>query len=276
MRSAFVSVVALALLPSTLAFPFKNEKRNWKQPKLCSLDHLDLKLPENQTLLAVPPNTEPVFVTVRLFNNFLFLSNLLYWQIGIGNQNYTCSEAGNYTSKGAVALLYDLSCPTKTKQISLFKRDGHQKDFHLQFHNERVFGHERDVFKLLGNNAKPIGNHYFINNPVTGEGITPVFDFRTGILKNDPNGFIANKVPPKSIPSPDGPEDINWLLLEHLKGDAAKFTFRVETTGGQPPAKCKHGQDPDISVAYTAQYCEFILLAFDFLELTCCSRVLRL
>jgi hypothetical protein len=55
------------------------------------------KLPANQTALAVPAGEKTSFAA-----------------LGRGVQNYTCSAAGNWTSVGAVAQLFDISCLTSS------------------------------------------------------------------------------------------------------------------------------------------------------------------
>lgn len=87
------------------------------------------------------------------------------------------------------------------------------------------------------------GQHYFVPNPVTGAGVSPAFDFRSGRFNGVAGGDEAIVVAAGSadLKSPDDPsKDVDWLQLSALtfpeQGELATTVFRVETVGGQPPA----------------------------------------
>ncbi|CAE6415038.1 unnamed protein product [Rhizoctonia solani] len=226
----FFSAVFTTLVASTavLAVPTSDFKLTG-----CSLSKAKLSLPSNQTVLTVPSGT-PVYVA-----------------LGVGVQNYTCGSTGTFTSAGAVAKLFDLSC----------------------FVNKPIFSGIQDVVFAAAGNAKGqalvrkietilkpcpviLGDHYFIPNPaVNGTGLTPVFDFRAGVKKGDPAGFAAVKKL-GNTPSPAGSSNVDWLMLQNIGGDIggslANTVMRVDTKGGQPPASCT--LNATISVPYAAKY----------------------
>jgi len=185
-----------------------------------------LQLSSWQTQLVVPPGEKPAYVT-----------------LGAGVQNYTCSSTtGLYTSTGALAALYDVSCVYGTSAFDTITEVAFSKL-------------PTDISKLEQELANPptdglLGFHYFVT---TESGISPKFDFSGTSQTNDPYAFvITSKV--GDIPAPTGsPNDIDWLELTNIQGDLARTVFRVQTKGGQPPAYCSPGS-PDISVPYTAEY----------------------
>jgi hypothetical protein len=100
-------------------------------------------------------------------------------------------------------------------------------------------------------NAQLLGQHFFIQN-ATGNGISPVWDFRANAFAGNPNAFVlAAEV--GDIPAPTGASDVDWVSLKGLQGDLATQVFRVETKSGQPPASCTSGSAP-ITVKFTTQY----------------------
>jgi len=77
-----------------------------------------------------------------------------------------------------------------------------------------------------------VGDYYFIQQNGT---LSPIWDSRsTGPFRGNPSAFvIAQKV--QGIPSPDGPENVDWVELKKLSGGLATRIFRDETVKGQPP-----------------------------------------
>ena len=64
-----------------------------------------------------------------------------------------------------------------------------------------------------------MGNHYFINSP-SGSGLSPVWDYRAGAAKGNPEAFVlAAKV--ADVPSPTSPQDVDWLQLKSVSGSLA-------------------------------------------------------
>lgn len=167
-------------------------------------------------------------------------------------------------SVGAVAELLDISCahgtplfdPIESAAFSLFNAE---KSITVD-----------DVISALGSSFPVLGQHYFVTNPFTGSGVSPVFDFRAASRKGDPNAFVlANKT--GDIVAPSGSQDVDWLELTGAQGKLAKHVFRLDTKAGQPPASVSHQAcvkaqsltliqctpgSPLISVKYAAKYCK--------------------
>jgi hypothetical protein len=187
----------------------------------CPVSSDVLSLPTNQTTLAVPDGTKPVAIA-----------------LGIGTQNYTCTAAGNYTSAGAVASLFDISCLYKTP---LFPR--------IQDDIMRLPTSKRDqLVKAMDKTPLHISDHYFISNPITNTGISPKF------AQTVNGGAIFTVLGKKgSIKSPSGAQNVDWLQLTSIQGDWASTVFRVDTVQGQSPATCSKAGDT-VQVPYAAKY----------------------
>jgi len=189
----------------------------------CDVTGAQIQLPPDQTALSVPAGQTPRFVT-----------------LGVGVQNYSCSSTGTFTSTGALATLFDVSClagyPDVLAEIPEIVEDA----------NGSIAG----LTKLLGRTPLKLGQHLFIINPVTNSGIVPRFDFSSS--QHDSNAFVdATKT--GGIPAPNDPaNNVDWLQLTGFLGDLAKTVFRVNTNGGQPATSCAQGQTA--SIPYAAIY----------------------
>jgi len=202
-------------------------------PAGCSTAPAEMDLPAGQTQL-VEPTTAPLFVA-----------------LGVGVQNYTCSAAtSKYTSTGAVASLFDISCLDKVapafEEIQI-----------IAFDVWNVLPASVSTDALGSKIGAPIllGFHYFIPSP-SGTGLTPKWDFTsTGKFAGDASAFVLGaKV--GDIVAPTNPTtNIDWLALNNAGngGTLANHVFRIDTVNGQPPASCTPGTK-DISVKYTAKY----------------------
>ncbi|EIM89137.1 uncharacterized protein STEHIDRAFT_167031 [Stereum hirsutum FP-91666 SS1] len=202
----------------------------------CPVPASALKVPSNQTAL-VAPTFPPSFVA-----------------LGVGVQNYTCSNTSTYTNVGAVAELFDISCVVDTA-ISPYLTSAIEALWSAIPSN--ILNTTELISKLgfLGN-PDVLGQHYFVPNPATGSGTSPKFDFTSARFNGVADAFVV-LARTGDIPSPDDKSvDIDWLYLTALsyagQGKLAKSVFRVETAGGQPPASC-NGTD-SISVKYVAEY----------------------
>lgn len=82
-----------------------------------------------------------------------------------------------------------------------------------------------------------MGNHFFINSP-SGTGVSPVWDYRAGAAKGNPEAFVlAAKV--VGVPAPTCPkEDVDWLQLKSVSGSlstqvctalCSKCPFKADT-----------------------------------------------
>jgi len=195
--------------------------------KVCDLSAARLVFPSTITTLAVqsgPPSS---------------------LAIGVGFQNYTCSAAGNYTSAGAVADLYDLSCLSSNASAFDAVAD-------IAYGAWKACPASIKTLGPTGAGSYPmLGSHYFIPNP-SGTGLSPVWDYRAIIAKGNLDAFVlAAKV--TNTPAPTGPQDVDWLQLKSVSGQLATAIYRTDTRGGQPPSSCTPGSAP-ISVKYVSKY----------------------
>ncbi|KDQ28587.1 hypothetical protein PLEOSDRAFT_1075615 [Pleurotus ostreatus PC15] len=198
----------------------------------CNISNAKLTLPRNQTALT-NPSFPPTFITVAL-----------------GVQNYTCTDAGTFTSVGAVAELFDISCLFGTSSF-----DTIQDRFFTIWSQLPNNVPASSVVTLFGldRTLTNVGEHYFITNPITGSGLSPKWDFTSrGATSGNRNAFVVG-ARAGGLPAPTGPQDIDWLQLTRVQGSLADEVFRVDTRGGQPPASCTPGS-PLITVKYTSKY----------------------
>ncbi|KIJ47096.1 hypothetical protein M422DRAFT_249410 [Sphaerobolus stellatus SS14] len=146
--------------------------------------------------------------------------------------NYSCNAAGTFSSIGAVAKLYDASCFVDLITNNIVGLEG-----------------------ALGDSPLLLGHHYFINNPTSAAGVSPVFDFKADSEKGNPNAFVVlsktGDVPARVDPT----FNIDWLSLTAIPGEGSLATTidRITTLGGQPPKLCTPGSAP-IAVPYAATY----------------------
>ncbi|KAI0739099.1 hypothetical protein C8Q80DRAFT_230337 [Daedaleopsis nitida] len=199
----------------------------------CKFDKFVPKFPDGQTQL-VAPSEPPSFIG-----------------LAFGVQNYTCSSAGNFTSTGAVAELIDVSCQVFQPGFDTIQNDLYNVWTHLIPHPIQAI---IDLLHLL-NPPEILSQHYFVPNPVTGQGLSPKWDFTSsGLLKGKNEAFVVAKGK-GTIPAPTDPtKDVTWLDVVNVEGKVASEVFRFDTVGGQPPAKCTYGTDKDISVKYVSKY----------------------
>jgi hypothetical protein len=114
----------------------------------------------------------------------------------------------------------------------------------------------QELITILGLVPDPavLGQHYYVPNPV-GHGLSPKWDFTSsGATAGNPNAYVIG-VKVGDLPSTHS-SNIDNLMIKAVEGELASEIFRVETNGGQPPSQCSAG-DPNITVKYTAQYCEW-------------------
>ncbi|KAJ7590835.1 hypothetical protein C8J56DRAFT_1003476 [Mycena floridula] len=227
---------SLRLLPLVLAIPaLARPSPSPLVPECsgCDISHAKVDVPAGQTIM-VPPTLSVSFLA-----------------IGVGVQNYTCSSAGNYTSTGAVAELFDISC--LYRETSLFNQ---VSDIAMAAWSQSSVQKPSQLTFREFQNPEILGEHYFITNPVTGTGISPKWDFTSRAFKSNPQAFV---VAAKSgdIPAPTGAKDVDWLSLTAMtgQGSLANQVFRTDTRGGQPPTSCTPGAQ--VSVKYVAKYCKY-------------------
>jgi len=246
--SIALAVISLVSLVRTAPVGRAESSSSSGSVKTCPVSTFKLALPANQTVLSIPAGVKPAYIA-----------------LGVGVQNYTCSN-GTFASAGAVAALYDISCahclpgkpssfftsfasviepimPSSPPLSSATAIDAFLKT-KLPSTLSGVFGKSLDTDLL--------GQHYFINNPLPGgTGISPVFDFRAASQKGNANAFVTLKKT-GDLPAPTGKADVDWLELQNVQGSLAQYVFRVSTAGGQPASSCTGTQTT--SVKYAAEY----------------------
>ncbi|KAJ6544511.1 hypothetical protein B0H19DRAFT_886334, partial [Mycena capillaripes] len=187
--------------------------------RTCPTTAAAMDLPAGQTAL-VSPTTAPQFML-----------------LGVGIQNYTCSSAGIYTSIGALASLFDISCDQSADFASIQT---------TAFDIWNGASADTPSSSIGSQVAAPdlLGNHLFVTSP-SGTGISPEWVIGSALV-------IGAKVGDIVAPT-DSTTNVDWLALNNAQGTLASKIFRIDTVGGQPPTSCVAGSDP-ISVKYTAKY----------------------
>lgn len=142
-------------------------------------------------------------------------------------QNYTCSTALAWTSVGAVASLFDVSClpssayptlPSLALAIPTKIRRATTTTFSTAGLLDAVSSHRSNPSCVV---PGYLGQHYFVlfNNT-----LSPKFDF-TQTQHSTSAYFIGTKV--GSLPSPtNSTVDVAWLELKAVDGSLGKTVFR--------------------------------------------------
>ena len=87
-----------------------------------------------------------------------------------------------------------------------------------------------------------LAQHYFVPNPVTGQGLSPKWDFTSSgnpkFVGDSKAVFVVRGV--NNVPAPNKTTDIAWLNVANIGQDKggriADQVFRTNTIGGQPPS----------------------------------------
>ena len=94
---------------------------------------------------------------------------------------------------------------------------------------------EHDLVQLMKDkfNINVEGQHYFVKQD---DKLVPVWDLTSsGENAGNRNAIVfAEKV--KSAPSPDGPENVDWVELKKVSGGLSNQVYRVDSVKGQPPS----------------------------------------
>jgi len=199
----------------------------------CDLNKARLELKKSPQKSLAPPSTAPSYISV-----------------GVGIQNYTCDpHTHKYTSEGAVAELFDISCLHGKPEFHTIQNHLYEK--WLKAPNSLTI---HKVIKDLGGSSKVLGQHYFIDNPHKSKkgahAIVPKWDFTSASHKGNAEAYvIGDKVKDVSVDK----ADVDWLSLKGTKGHLADTIYRVDTKAGQPPASpCVVGSQ--LQVKYVAKY----------------------
>ncbi|KAJ7485728.1 hypothetical protein FB451DRAFT_1350190 [Mycena latifolia] len=219
-----LSSVAL-LVSAAPAFPAPPAKG-----QCCDTSAAIMDLPTNQTQL-VSPTTAPLYVA-----------------LGVGIQNYTCSATTlKYTSIGAVASLFDISCIDKTPAFATVQTTA------FKAWSAVPAGISANTIGTKIAAPTLLGFHYFVPSP-SGTGISPMWDFTsTGKNAGNATAFVIAAKAGDILAPTDSATNVDWLALNNVQGSLASKIFRVDTVNGQPPTSCVAGS-ADISVKYTAKY----------------------
>jgi hypothetical protein len=204
----------------------------------CDLSNVQLTLPDAQlAVLGKPNSSHPTAVGVAF-----------------GVQNYTCSTNNNFTSTGAVAQLYDISCLSQSSPDLFNTIQEPLYDAWVNLTSEITVQEITAIIPALLSPDVILSDHYFVANP-SGSGLSPVWDFRaTQRFHGNQNAFILGASTGSVAAPVDPAHNVNWLRLRKVSGDIADEVYRTDTIGGQPPTSCTHGQTQDISVKYVSQY----------------------
>jgi len=221
---SFSVFVTLSLAVLAIAVPLGDFSQFSKRCETCSTSNAKLILPSGQTNLTATAG-DASFV-----------------MLGVGFQNYTCGATGTYTSAGATADLFDLSCLSE-KNSDLFNNI--QDIAYACWSKSDI-----DLKTILPKAPLELGKHFFQTN--ANGGISPVWDFRGDSAPNQPDAFVvAAKV--GDLLAPTGSQDVDWLQLNGVSGALASVVYRTDTRGGQPPASCTPGSG-GLQVKYVAKY----------------------
>ncbi|EAU90444.1 hypothetical protein CC1G_00828 [Coprinopsis cinerea okayama7 len=166
--------------------------------------------------------------------------------LGVGVQNYTCTEAGTYAAAGAVAELFDISNldPRAFQTSQDVAMEAWTRTAEVRSANA--------VRRAIRGNIPNAGEHYFVTSP-SGTGISPIWDQRSNDpRRNNPDAFVIG-AKAGGIPAPTGPQDVDWLEISNVQGKLARTVYRTDTRGGPAPASCIPGS-PVLSVKYTSKY----------------------
>ncbi len=127
--------------------------------------------------------------------------------------------------------MYDISCLYGTPGFSTI-----QKDAFYDWDAYWSFNPFESEFALVLKDNYGItvdGGYYFTYENGT---LVPVWDLTsTGPYAGNPDAIVyTEKV--KSLPSPDGPDNIDWVQLKKMSGGLANLIYRVDSVQGKPPS----------------------------------------
>jgi hypothetical protein len=149
------------------------------------------------------------------------------------------------SSVGTVAEMYDISCFYGRPEFSTIQTDA----FNVWNASPTTDPLDPWLSQTMKTNfnINVEGQYYFVTQNGT---LVPVWDFTSsGENAGNPNAIVfAQKV--KGAPSPDGPENIDWVELKGVSGELAKQIYRVDTVMGQPPSSVSSSPDfvPDVLI----------------------------
>ncbi len=134
--------------------------------------------------------------------------------------------------------MYDISCLYGTPELSTIQYDAFD-DWNDHWSSDPF---EPEFSQLLKRHygITVDGKYYFVKE---NGSLIPVWDLTsTGPYAGNPDAIVyAQKV--KSVPSPDGPHNVDWVELKKMSGGLANLIYRVDTVQGQPPSTVSSSLD---------------------------------
>ncbi|KAF2231765.1 hypothetical protein EV356DRAFT_535271 [Viridothelium virens] len=228
---------ALLIAVPTIAAP-------WYQPTSPQDTHHASPHPIRSAGVAATSVSTPV-LPVQTPNTLPPLSdslNLRVIALGVGTQNYTCSQTPNVSSSapvsvGANATLYDVT--------------------ELFTNSPQDIGNitETALLQNSGLGNQPIGHHFFT---YVGSTLTPTFD----LDGHSPSLFLSavkentETAPVLAYTGLSSEGAVPWLFLQSDTSglsEGMSEVYRVETAGGAQPSTCAD-KDGDFQVPYSAEY----------------------
>ena len=134
--------------------------------------------------------------------------------------------------------MYDISCLYGTPELSTIQYDAFDDWNNYWSYDPFEAGFSQLLKSHYGVTVD--GKYYFVNE---NGSLIPVWDLTTsGPYAGNPDAIVyAQKV--KSVPSPDGPQNVDWVELKKLSGGLANLIYRVDTVEGQPPSTVSSSLD---------------------------------
>ena len=147
----------------------------------------------------------------------------------------TCAMLCIFSSTGAVAQLYDISCLSQSSPDLFTTIQEPLYDAWVNLTSEITVQEITAIIPALLSPDVILADHYFVPSP-SGSGLSPVWDFRaTQRFHGNQNAFIL-AAGVGSVAAPVDPaHNINWLRVRKVSGDIADEVYRTDTIGGQPP-----------------------------------------
>ncbi|KAH6917751.1 hypothetical protein BKA70DRAFT_103 [Coprinopsis sp. MPI-PUGE-AT-0042] len=176
-------------------------------------------------------------------------SPLSFVAIALGTQNYTCTDAGTYTAAGAVAQMFDISCLSRTPL-----GPGIPDLVWNVWEKAPAFLTTEAIISMVmpSKSSLALGHHYFLTNPITGQGISPKWDLTSqGPYKGNADAYVV-AARAGGAPAPVPARDVDWLALNAVQGSLATQVYRTDTRGGHPPKSCTPGAKT--AVKYVSKY----------------------
>ena len=139
-----------------------------------------------------------------------------------------------YSSVGAVAEVIDFSCNTSDASFATI-----QNDIYDAWNNAAQSESIQDVIAsvLAENPPRNLGQHYFVTNPTTGQGVSPKWDFTaSGENKGNVDAYVIGKGVGNLASPDDSSKDVAWLQVQNVEGKLADTVYRFDTVSGQPPS----------------------------------------